>query len=461
MTRKKGEIVELQIEDLLLGGKGTVQEGLMTYELRDVLPGDVVRAKIRRIKGSRILADVQDFIHQGFPRIEPRCTHFGECGGCTWQHIRYADQLQLKETFVKRCLEKAGGFQDVPIGELRACEQAFFYRNKMEFSFGEIENTLEPDQRRVGLGLHIRGRYDKIFDLKQCFLQSESSNALVDLVRRWVNEHRLSAYHLRSHEGLLRFLMIREGKWTGESMVNLIVSQPGFDGQDVMAKEITDGQPEVKCFVLNVNSKKAQIAVGTKEIVVAGKRTIREKIGDLSFDISANSFFQTNTRQAAKLYDTVIELADLQGTETVYDLYCGAGAIALYLSKHVKSVLGVESVGDALQDARHNARLNAVGNCQFIQGEVEDLLPDLYTRWPSPDVIIVDPPRAGLHKKAIQGLIELGAPKIIYVSCNPESMAQNARALYIGGYVLEFVQPIDMFPHTYHVECVTRLRRAR
>ena len=221
-----------------------------------------------------------------------------------------------------------------------------------------------------------------------------------------------------------------------------------------------DAHPAVKSFVLNVNNKKAQIAVGTKEILVAGKRTIRDELGDLSFEISANSFFQTNTYQATKLFDTVIELAEFQGDETVYDLYCGAGTIGLYLSKHVKKVLGVELVEDALQDARHNTQLNGVTNCQFVQGEVEDVLSNLSIGL-RPKVIVVDPPRAGLHKKAIRGLVELGAPKIIYVSCNPESMAQNARALYVGGYELEQVQPIDMFPHTYHVECVARLRRAR
>ena len=460
MVQRKGDIVELEIERLLPGGIGAVREGRMTYELRGALPGDVVRARIRRIKGSRILAETQDTISHAFPRVEPRCVHFGKCGGCTWQHIRYADQLRLKASFVKRCFEETVLLSGVHVGELLGCESPYFYRNKMEFSFGEVSGSNDEGQGNVGLGLHIRGKYDRIFNLTQCVLQSEGSNGLVEAVRRWANEHSLSAYDLRSHDGLLRFLMVREGKFTGESMVNLVVSQPGFCGQDEMAREMMEKHPQVTSFVLNVNDSKAQIATGKRQIVVAGKRTIREKIGDLMFDVSANSFFQTNTRQAGTLYDTVVELAELGGNEAAFDLYCGAGAIALHLSRHAKSILGVEVVEEAIRDARRNARLNAVSNCTFVRGEVEDVLADLRSR-STPEVVVVDPPRAGLHKRVIQALVGLSAPRIIYVSCNPESMARDVQALCIGRYRLEVLQPVDMFPHTHHVECVARLRRSR
>lgn len=456
---KKGDLVELEIGRLLAGGVGAAQDGRMTFQVFGVLPGDLVRARIRRIKGSRIVAEAEEIVREAFPRKQPRCSHFGVCGGCIWQNVPYPDQLRLKTGFVQQCFEEAG-LPGRPVREILGCESPFYYRNKMEFAFGGVADPRRDGEGKVGLGLHIRGRYDRIFDLKECFLQSERSSPLVGAVRHWANEHALSAYDLRSHRGLLRFLMVREGKLTGETMVNLVVSEPGFSGQEAMAREIMAAHPQVTSFVLNVNAKKAQIAVGTQQIVVAGKPTIRERIGDLTLDLSANSFFQTNTLQAARLYDTVAALAELEGTETVYDLYCGAGSIALYLSGRARFVLGVEAAQEAVQDAAHNARLNGVRNCKFVRGEVETVLQGPRNE-PPPQVVIVDPPRAGLHERAIRGLVDLAAPRIIYVSCNPESMARNVLALSVGGYALGALQPVDMFPHTHHVECVAVLDRSR
>ena len=454
---KKGDLVELEVEYLLPGGKGAVKAGGMTYEVVDALPGDSVRVRVQRIKGNRIFAGVEEIVTESCPRIAPRCSHFGECGGCVWQDIRYGDQLRLKADFVRRCFEEVGLCGDTPLLEPVGCESPFFYRNKMEFSFGELAAAAEGSHR-VALGLHIRGRYDRIFDLKGCFLQSESSNELVSAVRTWANEHGLPAYDLRRHEGLLRFLTVREGKRTGETMLGLTVSRAGFGGQDAMARQVMSGHPEVRSFVASVNEGRAQIAAGTEDLLIAGKRTIREMIGDVVFEISANSFFQTNSLQAAELCGVVAELADLGGRETVYDLYCGAGTFGLCLSGQAERVVGVEASEEAVSDAVQNARLNEASHCRFVCGEVENALPELGAE-SVPDVVVVDPPRAGLHNKVVRSLAELGARTLIYVSCNPQTMARNVRDLGAGGYVLDVLQPVDMFPHTCHVECVGRLRR--
>jgi len=393
-------------------------------------------------------------------RTKPLCSHFGLCGGCSWQDLKYEEQLKFKTKQVKESLKHIGGFSDFPIQDALGSDEIFYYRNKMEYAFApgvnRMVHTPDSDQQLI-LGLHPRERFDKVFDLEECFLQSERANLIVDFVRGFAKEKKLIPYDLKECSGFLRFLTIREGKNTEMTMVNLVTNKGEFPFKDEFSSRLVSNFPYVKSVVRNINSKLANVAVGEEEELLGGERTITEKLGKFNFEISANSFFQTNTHQAEKLYQTVLDMTDLQGDESVLDLYCGNGTISIFLSQNAKKVTGVESVEESVENARRNAELNSVANCEFICGEVKKGLAKLADDKEIPDLVVVDPPRAGLHKHVVKSLLNIKAPKLIYVSCNPSTLARDLKILCEECYRLERVQPIDMFPHTYHIETVVKL----
>jgi 23S rRNA (uracil1939-C5)-methyltransferase len=468
---KKKDIVELEISDLAYGGKSVAElDGLVVLirggsgiqvATASGIPGDVVKVQITKRKSNYAEARILEIVKESDLRTKPICSHFGLCGGCTWQDLKYEEQLKFKTKQVKESLIHIGGFQDVPIQEALGSDETFFYRNKMEYAFA-------PDTpQHLVLGLHPRGRFDRVFDLKQCFLQSENANRIVDFVRAFARDRKLIPYDYRERSGFLRFLTIREGKNTSMTMVNLVTNKGEFPSKDEFSSRLLTNFPFIKSVVRNINSKLANIAVGEEEELLAGDRTITEKLGKFKFEISSNSFFQTNTHQAEKLYDIVLNMADLQGDESVLDLYCGNGTISIFLSQRAKKVIGVESVEESIENARRNAALNGVTNCEFICGEVKKLLAKFSAAGGSayggvddkqiPDLVVVDPPRAGLHKHVVKSLLNMKPPKIIYVSCNPSTLARDLKYLCEEYYKLERVQPIDMFPHTYHIETVVKL----
>jgi 23S rRNA (uracil1939-C5)-methyltransferase len=330
--------------------------------------------------------------------------------------------------------------------------EIFGYRNKMEFTFAEAEG-------RPIVGLHAADRYDLILDVERCLLQSEAMNGVLAEVRAFVREHGVSVYRQDREEGLLRFLMLREGKGTGQGMVNLVAASPDVATARALADRLMARCPGVTSVVLNVNPKKAAVAVGVEEHPIAGEDAIRERLAGLEFAISANSFFQTNTRQAERLFAIVADYAGLSGRETVFDLYAGTGAISLILARQARAVYGIELVAAAVEDAGQNARANGITNCTFLSGEVRHVLPDLERRGIRAEVIVADPPRAGFHPKALRSVLTLAPARIVYVSCNPATLARDLGTLCAGGYRLTAVQPLDMFPHTPHIEVVTRLER--
>ncbi len=444
-------LVELTIEDISTKGDGIGSIDSQIFRVKGALPGDVVRAKIKRRRKGFVEAETVTILKEGIPRIEPRCGHFHECGGCKWQDIEYKEQLKLKSRVVKNALKRAG-FDGLDVAEPIGSKNIFFYRNKMEFSFGSDK------ENRPVLGLHVQGRYDLVFNLDKCYLQSEESNSIVEDIRNFVESKKLSIYDLKSHEGLLRFVTIREGKGSGEVMVNLVTSDEEFKDKEDLARYITK-RHDVKSLLWNVNPEKSQIAVGLREEILDGRGYIVENIGGLSFQISANSFFQTNSFQSEELYDIVLEFADLKGDEDVLDLYCGTGAISLFLSRKAKSVVGVELVESAVEDASQNATQNEISNCEFIYGDVKEILPRFLQTGEFFDVAVVDPPREGMHKKACRALSRLSPARIVCVSCNPESLAADLRILSFSGYKVEVLQPVDMFPHTPHIEVVAKLVR--
>jgi len=313
--------------------------------------------------------------------------------------------------------------------------------------------------KNLTVGLHEAERYDRVLDVERCLLQSERMNALLDESRRFFIEHGLTAYEQDSGEGLLRFLMLREGRGTDEAMVNVVTSSPAVSELEPLAGRLAARVKETASVVMNVNPKKASVAVGIEEHLLGGRDHIRESVGGLSFQVSANSFFQTNSAQAERLFTIVLEAAALTGGETVFDLYAGTGAISLLLAQRSRWVYGVEVAQAAVDDAARNAAANGIANCTFLAGEVRFVLPELIAQGVTAQVVVADPPRAGFHPKALATLARLAPARIIYVSCNPATLARDLGDLARAGYRVEWVQPVDMFPHTPHIEAVARLER--
>jgi 23S rRNA (uracil1939-C5)-methyltransferase len=462
---RKKDIVELEISDLAYGGKSVAKlDGLVVLIKGGVgvwphtasgIPGDIVKVEIVKRKSNFAEAKILEIVKESDLRTKPVCSHFGVCGGCSWQDLKYKEQLKFKTKQVKESLKHIGGFSDFPMQEALGSDEIFFYRNKMEYAFVPDAN------QQLILGLHPKERFDKVFDLKECFLQSEKANQIVDFVRGFAKEKELIPYDSKKRSGFLRFLTIREGKNTGMTMVNLVTNKGEFPYKDEFSSRLLSNFPFVKSIVRNINPKLANIAIGEEEELLGGERTITEKLGKFKFEISSNSFFQTNTRQADRLYETVLKMADLQGDELVMDLYCGTGTISIFLSPKAKRIVGVESVEESVENAQRNAELNGVTNCEFICGEVKTVLGRLVDDKEIPDLVVVDPPRAGLHRHVVKSLLSLKPPQIIYVSCNPSTLARDLKILCEDCYKLEKVQPIDMFPHTYHIETVAKLNAVK
>jgi 23S rRNA (uracil1939-C5)-methyltransferase len=453
---KRGDNVCLTIDDLAFGGEGVGRTGGYVVFVPGGVPGDRVRVRIVQAR-SRFGRGIIESIDEPSPhRIEPPCPYFGRCGGCRLQHVAYPAQLELKAKQVADVLERVGGLTGVEIRPIIGAAETYGYRNKMEF-------TVAPGTGGAGVavGLHEADRYDAVLDIERCLLQSDAMNAMLDEARRFFAEHRLAPYEQEAGEGLLRFLMLREGRRTGEAMANVVTASPAVSELAPLVERLQARAPGTSSVVMNVNPKKASVAVGVEEHLLGGRDHIRERIGGLAFQVSANSFFQTNTVQAERLFDLVVESARLEGQETVIDLFSGTGAISLLLARRCRWVYGVEVSQLAVDDAGVNAAANGIDNCTFLAGEVRFVLPSLIAKGVTAEVVVADPPRAGFHPKALDALVRLGPERIVYVSCNPSTLARDLASLAGGGYRVEWVQPVDMFPHTPHIEAVARLARLR
>lgn len=450
---KRGEILSLTIDDLAFGGEGVGRADGYVVFVPGGLPGDRLRVRLVQVR-SRFGRGVIDAIEEPSPqRVEAPCPYFGRCGGCRLQHMAYPAQLAFKAKQVVDALERLGGLKGIEVRPIIGATETFGYRNKMEFTVAR--GAKEP----LVVGLHEADRYDSVLDIDRCLLQSDRMNALLGEARAFFIERGLTVYEQDSGEGLLRFLMLRQGTHTGELMANVVTSAPAVSELAPLAQRLQARDADTTSVVMNVNPKKASVAVGVEEHLLGGRDHIREGVGGLTFQVSASSFFQTNTRQAERLFELVLESAGLTGTETVYDLYSGTGAISLLLARRARWVYGVEVAQAAVDDAGVNAAANGITNCTFVCGEVRFVLPSLIAKGVTAEVVVADPPRAGFHPKALHALVTLGARRIVYVSCNPTTLARDLGELVRGGYRLEWVQPVDMFPHTPHIEAVARLER--
>lgn len=486
MNLKKGDTLELTISKYASEGKGiakinrskikpaqkaedqNIEEENYVVFVHGSYPGDKVTAQLRKIKNSYAEAKAIEIISASKHRVDPRCKFFGTCGGCKQQDLNYETQLKYKEDLLKETFEHIGGLTDFKFEDIVPSENVFFYRNKMEFSFSDkrwlMKDEIGADEildKYFALGLHIPRIFDKVLDIDECFLQSELSNKILNFTRKFFKEKTTTIYSTKTHKGYLRNLVIRQSQNTDDLMVNLVTSSEDDALMNEYTTELLEVVPQITTIINNINLKKASVAIGDYEKVYCGTGFIYDKIENYKFRISANSFFQTNTIQAEKLYKTAMEFADLEGNEIIYDLYSGAGTIAIYVSDKAEKIYGFESVKSALKDADKNAKINSVDNVEFIEANLyKTFLPIVEKeKIPNPDVIIIDPPRSGMHKNTVDDVLQLNPEKIVYVSCNPATQARDIKLLVDAGYKLKKMKPVDMFPHTYHIENVALLNK--
>ncbi len=449
----RDEEVELEVESLAYGGNGVARlDGYVVF-VRRGLPGDRVRARVTKVKRSHAEALATDVLRAGPNRVDAPCVHFPACGGCRFQDLAYEKQLEQKHAQVRDALQRLGGVAEPPLNAIVPCApEIFHYRNKLEYSF-----THTPEG--PALGFHKAGRWDEVLELEKCWLTTDLGNGIRDAVREWAREEGLEAYSQTDGSGYLRHLVVREGRNTGQALVQLVTA-PGDRFEPGYFVDVVRRFPEVRSVHWSVNDTPAEVTnLPTK--LLWGEEWIEEEIGGLRFRVRPNAFLQTNTSMAEQLYALAADAAGLTGSETVWDLYCGIGTIGLTLASKSLTVWGIEVSEESVACALENAEVNGITNAAFFAGNVGQVVEELVERSGSPDVVVVDPPRAGLAGKALRHLGRLGAPRLVYVSCNPTTLAGDVRTLRAEyGYELMTVTPVDMFPHTPHVEAVALLERS-
>lgn len=459
MSIRKGDIIKLSIDRMAHGGQGLARCNGMVVFVRGGIPGDRVSAQVFRRKKDYAEARIIELLSPSSDRDPAPCPYYGFCGGCQWQHVKYDRQLHYKKELVEEAITRIGTLPGVLVHDVIPSEKPYAYRNKMEFSFSDLRwlppghAGPDPSGGAFALGLHVPGTFSKVLDIHACLLQYETGNPILREVKGYVRHSGLPVYGLKSHMGFWRFLVLRHGLAGDEWMVNLITSEERPDAMDSLTEILSRCFPNIKTVVNTINSRKAAIATGEREIILTGMGYIYDRVGPFTFQVSANSFFQTNSLGAEKLYTVIRDYAELRDSDTVLDLYSGTGTIPVFLSRGSKSVIGMELTESAVLDAQENCRINGIENCWFIQGDIGKELSRLRLK---PDVLIIDPPRTGMHKDILAGVMEMAVSRVIYVSCNPATLARDL-AVMGRDYEVLGIQPVDMFPQTYHIESVAKL----
>lgn len=477
MQLQRGQIVEVVIQNMAFGGDGVAKYQGFTIFVEKGIPGDHLEISLEKISPNFAHAKIIKIITPSNNRIEPKCRYFGICGGCQFQHLDYKKQLEFKQQQVVDSFERIGKIKSPPVLDIIGCEDSYYYRNKMEFSFGYDENM------KFTLGMHVPGRRYDIMDLEECFLQSELSVKIVNAIRELVKELGWLPYRYMTNEGFLLSLYVRQAKRTNEVMVNLVTGEnlpKNCEGFKKLVEVLVDLQrgnsqkeenlgwsknltevPKIASIYWSKTISKRGSPKYFEETLLYGKKAITEKMilenGDeLAFKILPQAFFQVNTRQAEILYSKVLEFTLEKPSELIFDLFCGTGTIGLFLARHAEKVLGVELNESAIKSAMENAKQNNIFNVDFFVGDVSKVLKTVKEK---PSLIVVDPPRVGLTEKLIEKINNFGAQRIVYVSCNPATLARDCGWLLEYGYVVKKIQPVDMFPQTYHIENVCLLER--
>jgi 23S rRNA (uracil1939-C5)-methyltransferase len=467
MGRRKKKIVEdLTVHGIADKGMSVARDAEgMVYFVKGGVPGDVIDMVVLRKKKGFKTGVVKNIKSYSEKRVDPFCKHFETCGGCKWQNLKYEDQLVYKQENVVSALTRIGKIPLEIIEPIIGSEKTKYYRNKLEYSFStkcwltdEQISSEETGLQKPALGFHAPGTYDKVIDVEECFLQDSKSDEIRNWTRNYATEHKLSYFDIKGNHGFFRNMFVRNTT-LGEWMVNIVVGENKPDLAKAYCDALLEKFPILTSVFYTINLKQNDSILDQKIICHHGPGFIKEKIGDLTFKIGPKSFFQTNSTQAKVLYDKVVEFAELSGTENVYDLYTGTGSIALYLADKCKQVTGIETVKEAIDDAHYNKELNGISNADFVVGDVKDMLNlDFQKKYGKPDIVVTDPPRAGMHKEVVETLLQLETEKIVYVSCNPATQARDLQLLS-EKYETIKVQGVDMFPHTSHIESIALLKR--
>lgn len=472
MRKKKNPVLTaVQVESYAAGGKSIARVDGKAVFIEGAVPGDVVDVRLSKSKKDWAEGKAIRFHAYSKDRETAFCSHFGVCGGCKWQMLPYAKQLVYKQEEVEQQMKRIGKVELPEMQSIAGAQETRHYRNKLEFTFSsrryftdaEIAEMEMPEEGPRGLpaipalGFHVPGSFDKVIDIDTCYLQGEPSNAIRNAVRTYALQQGYSFYDIRNHVGLLRNLMIRRCE-SGELMVNLVFGEDDEAARHDLMTYIRDTFTEITSLYFTINRKFNDSLHDQVPVLYAGKPDVVEVLGGLQFKVGPKSFFQTNTRQAEVLYSITKSFAALTGKEVVYDLYCGTGSIGIFVSDQAASVIGVELIPEAIADAEENAVLNGISHAKFFAGDVADICTnDFFAVHGRPDVIITDPPRAGMHEKLVQQILEMAAPVVVYVSCNPATQARDLQLLS-EKYAVTAIRPVDMFPHTHHIENVVQLK---
>jgi len=463
---RREDQIEVTMEKVADLGKCLAHHSGQVVFVGQTLVGEKVLTKIHKIRKKFAEGHLIDLITSSPHRVEPECQYFGSCGGCTLQHVHYSQQLMDKQQLVTEAMERIAKQPQLTVLPPLAAPKPYEYRNKMEFSFSAYrwltQKEIASDKiidSSFALGLHPPKVFYKILDIHQCHLQEKQMNALVNGIRAFVQHLEWEPWNWKTKQGFLRHLVIRKSTYLSDLMVNLVTSSFIKDRMSDLETYLREHHPYVTTLVNSINSSSAQTAFGQRTETIYGPGILRDQIGDLTFQIAPDAFFQPNTLQAEQLVNQVIRLADVTSEDHVYDLYCGTGTIALSIAKYAKHVTGIELIADAIHSAKANANINEVHNCRFVSGDILRLLkPEFISQYGAPDIIILDPPRAGMHPKVAQQVATLGARKIIYVSCNVRTQAKDLLILS-NLYQPIIAQPIDLFPQTHHIENIVLLER--
>lgn len=452
----------IQVIDIAEEGKGVGKSDDLVIFIDKAVPGDIVDVELLRRKKKFYEGKIQNLVKPSEHRTEPFCEHFGVCGGCKWQHLTYEAQLQFKQKSVSDALQRLGKVDVSDMEPILGSAESRYYRNKLEYTFSDKRWLTDGDMRNAetmemnALGYHIPGRFDKILDIDHCYLQADPSNEIRNKVREYALKAGISFYNLKNHEGALRNLIIRTSS-TGELMVIVVFAYADEEQIEGMMKFIASQFKSINSLLYIVNHKKNDTIFDQEIHIYAGADHIFENMDGLKFKIGPKSFYQTNSAQAFELYKIARDFANFKGDELVYDLYTGAGTIANFIAGNVKNVVGIEYVPTAIEDAKINSEINGIKNTSFFAGDMKDILnEDFISTHGKPDVVITDPPRAGMHPDVVKRLLEMEAEKIVYVSCNAATQARDIELLK-AKYEVGRIKPVDMFPHTQHVENVVLL----
>lgn len=467
--RKTVVLEKVLVEDYAAEGKSLARVDGKVIFIEGAVPGDLVDIQLTKSKADWAEGYTVHFHSYSADRVQPFCKHFGVCGGCQWQMLPYEKQLFYKQKQVTDNLTRIAKIPLPEIAPIIGADITREYRNKMEYTYATRKYIpteefrkmktagVDFDQEPGAAGFHVRGFFDKVVEIDTCHLQKEPTNHIRKAVAAYVLENKLPFYNIKTHQGWIRNLLIRNST-IGELMVNMVIAYEDKEHRVALLDQLLAQFPEITTLLYTINGKRNDSLHDQEPIVYHGKGFIIEKLEDLAFKISPKSFFQTNTKQAEKLYAVTREFAELDGSQLVYDLYCGTGSIGLFVSKQARKLVGVEMVADAIEDAKENAALNGVNHARFFAGDVIDICDDaFFAEHGRADVVITDPPRAGMHEKLVKKLLEIAAPTVVYVSCNPATQARDL-ALLSEKYEVTRIQPVDMFPHTLHIENVVQLK---